>query len=202
MTAGLRHLCACGALAVLLAGCSAPATRVVLLPQPGKSTAVEVGAAGSADRPAVLDMPYAQATVYANHNVNTEQLNAEAVQKRYRQLLSVHPTLPERFTLYFMHGTSSLTPDSLSDLDNILSRATTWPGSDIVITGHTDRVGSVELNDQLSLQRALAIRELVLLRGFDPARVEATGRGEREPVIPTEDEVHESRNRRAEIVVR
>ena len=70
------------------------------------------------------------------------------------------------------------------------------------IIGHTDRVGSVESNDTLSLQRAQAVRQLVIDRGFDPNRVEAVGRGEREPVVQTADEVEEPKNRRAEIVVR
>jgi OOP family OmpA-OmpF porin len=38
--------------------------------------------------------------------------------------------------------------------------------------------------------------------GIAPARIRVEGRGEREPLIPTEDEVAEPRNRRAEISVR
>jgi outer membrane protein OmpA-like peptidoglycan-associated protein len=39
-------------------------------------------------------------------------------------------------------------------------------------------------------------------RGFAPDRIDAVGRGEREPVVPTEDEVAEPRNRRADVLVR
>ena len=72
----------------------------------------------------------------------------------------------------------------------------------MVCIGHTDRVGTVESNDALSLQRAQAVRQLVIGRGFDAARVDAVGRGEREPVVPTADEVDGPKTRRAEIVVR
>ena len=39
-------------------------------------------------------------------------------------------------------------------------------------------------------------------RGEGPARIRVEGRGEREPLIPTKDEVAEPRNRRVVISVR
>ncbi len=68
--------------------------------------------------------------------------------------------------------------------------------------GHTDRVGTLEANDALSLRRAEAVRALIIERGFEAARVRAVGRGERQPLVATDDEVDEPRNRRVEIVVR
>jgi outer membrane protein OmpA-like peptidoglycan-associated protein len=38
--------------------------------------------------------------------------------------------------------------------------------------------------------------------GVNPAVIETAGRGEREPLVPTEDEVAEAKNRRVEISVR
>ncbi|MDO5623408.1 MAG: OmpA family protein [Pseudomonadota bacterium] len=186
--------------AMLTAGC-APATRVVLLPQGGSAGgAVEVSAQGAAA--VTLDKPYEAATVHPRQDIATEQLSAQAVEKRYGQLLAVQPSAPLSFTLYFQPGTSELTPESASQLQDIISRATTRAGSDIVITGHTDSVGSMESNDTLSLQRASALRERVISGGFDAARVQAVGRGEREPIVPVPDETDEPKNRRAEIVVR
>jgi outer membrane protein OmpA-like peptidoglycan-associated protein len=186
------------AITVAAAGC-APAARVTLLPQDGgKTGAVEVNA-NKID--AVLDKPYQSAAV-GEKDVEVEQLDAKDVQKRYGTLLSVQPGAAERFTLYFMPGGAQLTPESQNELADILSRATERPGGEIVIVGHTDRVGSVESNDALSLKRAQSVRELTIQRGFSAPRVMAVGRGEREPVVPTEDEVDEPKNRRVEIVVR
>ena len=107
----MRFIASLALAAALLAGC-APATRVVLLPQPdGSASAVEVTSAAGA---AVLSQPYAAAEV-RTRAVDTRQLDAEAVRKRYGQLLSVQPGAPERFTLYFLPGTSSL-PHLLDDL--------------------------------------------------------------------------------------
>ena len=47
------------------------------------------------------------------------------------------------------------------------------------------------------------LAEAVLVeRGFNADRIEAVGRGEREPLVPTDDDVVEPRNRRADIEVR
>ena len=182
-----------------LAAC-APATRVVLLPQEGVPTAaVEVQ---SQSTHVVLAKPYQVAEVRERGEVEQKQTDARDVQKRYGQLLSVQPAAEQRFTLLFMPGGAQLTPESSAALADVLARATERPGGEVIIIGHTDRVGSVESNDTLSLQRAQAVRQLVIDRGFDPNRVEAVGRGEREPVVQTADEVEEPKNRRAEIVVR
>ena len=182
-----------------LAAC-APATRVVLLPQEGVPTAAVTVQARQGQ--VVLDQPYAVAEVASSGSVDTAQTDAQQVEKRYGQLLSVQPAAEQRFTLLFMPGGAQLTPESSAALADVLARATERPGGEVIIIGHTDRVGSVESNDTLSLQRAQAVRQLVIDRGFDPNRVEAVGRGEREPVVQTADEVEEPKNRRAEIVVR
>lgn len=195
-----RRLIALLAPLVLAVSACAPATRVVLLPQEGVPTAaVEVQ---SRQGQVTLAQPYAVAEVAPSGSVATAQTDAQQVEKRYGQLLSVQPAAEQRFTLLFMPGGAQLTPESSAELADVLARATERPGGEVIIIGHTDRVGSVESNDTLSLQRAQAVRQLVIDRGFDPNRVEAVGRGEREPVVQTADEVEEPKNRRAEIVVR
>ena len=195
-----RRLIALLAPALLALAACAPATRVVLLPQEGVPPAAVTVQARQGQ--VVLAQPYAVAEVASSGSVDTAQTDAQQVEKRYGQLLSVQPAAEQRFTLLFMPGGAQLTPESSAALADVLARATERPGGEVIIIGHTDRVGSVESNDTLSLQRAQAVRQLVIDRGFDPNRVEAVGRGEREPVVQTADEVEEPKNRRAEIVVR
>jgi outer membrane protein OmpA-like peptidoglycan-associated protein len=76
------------------------------------------------------------------------------------------------------------------------------PAPEVVVIGHTDAVGSDEHNDRLSLQRAERIRAQLIALGVAPERVQAAGRGKRELLVPTADQVAEARNRRVEIVVR
>jgi outer membrane protein OmpA-like peptidoglycan-associated protein len=73
----------------------------------------------------------------------------------------------------------------------------------VAVIGHTDRVGSVAQNDALSLQRAERVRRDVAQQlGIAPDRIAAAGRGEREPLVETADEVAEPRNRRVEVTIR
>lgn len=181
-------------------GACAPATRVTLLPQAdGSASAVEVRSRETAQ---VLSQPYQTAEVGGRGGIATGSTTADALRQQYPQLLTLKAVAPERFVLEFEPGTSTLTADSHARLGDIIERARARSGGEIVVTGHTDRQGTLEANDRLSLERAQAIRALLVERGFRPELVEAVGRGEREPLVPTDDEVAEPRNRRAELLVR
>lgn len=193
LTAGLL------AVATLLAAC-APTTRVTLLPQAdGRASAVTVS---TREGTQLLSQPYQVAEVARSGRIGTATTSAEQVRQAHPQLLTLTLPAPERFVLEFEPGTSTLTADSQSRLPEIIARAQARAGGEIVVTGHTDRQGSLEANDRLSLERAQAIRALLIERGFKAELIEAVGRGEREPLVPTDDEVAEPRNRRAELLVR
>jgi outer membrane protein OmpA-like peptidoglycan-associated protein len=102
-----------------------------------------------------------------------------------------------------MQGSSdTLTPESLLEFDKVKADLAARLAGEIRVIGHTDRVGSVQSNDAFSIKRAIAVRELLVGAGVNPAVIETAGRGEREPLVPTEDEVAEAKNRRVEVSVR
>lgn len=199
------------ALAVTLAtGCSGmrpiapPSLRVVLLPQNDadgqpRATAVEVKSGESA---LVLNTPFALAERDAKGVLSQRTATLDEVQARYGDVLKIQPASPETALLRFLPGTSKLTPESESELPKLIALARARAGGEILVVGHTDRQGSAEANDALSLRRAQAIADLLVAQGFSRELISARGRGEREPLVPTEDEVVEPRNRRAEIVIR
>lgn len=190
---------ALGVLLLAAVGC-APATRVVLLPQADKSASAVIVETDCGQ--STLDRPHEKLDVFSPQDVRTVQLSEEQVQRSYGELIAAAPPPQQRYTLYFRTGTTQFTPESAAQVDGILQDAMQRPGGEIIITGHTDRQGDMRTNDRLSLRRAAAIREMFIRRGFDPLRVDAAGRGEREPLYPTADGVSEPRNRRAEIIVR
>ncbi|MDP9920986.1 outer membrane protein OmpA-like peptidoglycan-associated protein [Variovorax boronicumulans] len=53
----------------------------------------------------------------------------------------------------------------------------------IVVTGHTDRLGSDSYNDALSLERAKVVRDLLASQGMDASRIHAAGMGKRQPLV-------------------
>jgi outer membrane protein OmpA-like peptidoglycan-associated protein len=87
-------------------------------------------------------------------------------------------------------------------MNEVITAARERSGGDIIVTGHTDTRGSGTFNDDLSRRRAQQIRQLLIERQLPAARIEAVGRGERELLVPTADEVDEARNRRVTIEVR
>ena len=76
------------------------------------------------------------------------------------------------------------------------------PVPDVLIVGHTDTVGSDARNDALSRQRAEVVRQALIARGIPAKDIAVAGRGKREPIVATGDNVAEARNRRVEILVR
>ena len=74
--------------------------------------------------------------------------------------------------------------------------------SEVMVIGHTDTVGGTDANDKLSQKRAAAVREILIAAGVPAQKIETAGRGERELLVMSADEVAEPRNRRVEISVR
>ena len=193
---------------VMLGGCATPppppSLRVVLLPQKDANgqpvpTAVELKTQGQT---LVLDQPLDLAEPDAKGRMTRRTATLDEIQARYSDVLRIQPPSAESFVLSFLPGKSQLTPESEAQLPGFIERARARAGGEILVIGHTDRVGKAEANDALSLQRAQAIAKLLESKGFAPDLISARGRGEREPLVPTADEMAEPRNRRAEVIIR
>ena len=117
-------------------------------------------------------------------------------------LVSALPPPPKSFTLYFLEGTTDMTPESAPVVDEIRAEIAARPGAEVQVTGHTDTVGSDDDNDALSQKRAEEILNLLATKGFDRTIMSAVGRGERELKAQTADNVPSPINRRVEIIVR
>ena len=71
----------------------------------------------------------------------------------------------------------------------------------IVIIGHTDTSGSAKYNKKLSLRRGNAVRKMLLSHGLPAHKIRVEGRGEKDLLISTLDNVREPENRRAQITL-
>ena len=118
----------------------------------------------------------------------------------WANLMSWTPFAPRVYVMYFVEGTTDLTPESLPILEAL--RAAAKPDSEVQITGHTDTTGADEVNDKLSLDRAVEIRAALVKQGLPFENAKVVGRGERELRVPTDDEVSEGANRRVEVILR
>lgn len=180
-----------------LAGCVSE--RVILLPSAdGRPSAVVVR---DAQGEHLLDQPYAASARRLGENKTYQSTPAE-VQERFAATLAAQPPRPRSYVLYFQEGSNVLTAESQAEFARVKTEIVGWAAVEVMVIGHTDRVGSVQANDALSLKRAGAVRELLIEAGIPGERLEAVGRGEREPLVPTADEVAEAKNRRVEINLR
>ena len=195
----MRFHCILTAQAMILAGCAAPQGNVVLLPaRDGKATAVVVT---QAEQSLTLDQPYAAARL-TRRGPQPFVATADLVRGQFGAALAALPAPAERFTLYFVEGKDELTDDSKAAVDTVLAAIARRPFPDVLVVGHTDSVGSDAVNDPLSRQRAAVMRQALLARGLPADNISVAGRGKRELVVPTADNVSEPRNRRVEIQVR
>ncbi len=76
-----------------------------------------------------------------------------------------------------------------------------FPGTRLLIAGHTDDTGTDEINNKLSLKRAQAVYDLMIKTGVEPTRMTVVGYGETRPRFPNDSEVNRLKNRRVEIII-
>jgi len=150
------------------------------------------------DERQVLDQPYAT----TRNGEAVAVVSPTEVKKSFGTTLQALPARPVIFMLYFVTGTDELTDDSKAELQKILDALKQRPVPDVYVIGHTDTVGELRGNDMLSAQRAETVKGFLVGIGIPAERIQTAGRGKREPIVPTDDNVDEPRNRRVEINVR
>lgn len=102
----------------------------------------------------------------------------------------------------FEPGSAALTAGSAASLDVAAKALAARPELSVMVVGHSDNEGSLESNIALSRRRAEAVREALVARGIDAARLDARGAGFLAPVASNASEEGRALNRRVELVLR
>jgi outer membrane protein OmpA-like peptidoglycan-associated protein len=193
------------ALAALCAGCAtapkhvAPELFAVVPGADGHVGAIVVHSGGDTR---VIDTAYGAERIASDGTRETSRLTPAEIRETFDTTLAALPGKPTSFVLYFLEAKDELTAESKVEMEKVFTELRRRPLPDIMVIGHTDSVGSMTSNDRLSLARAERMRELMIGLGIPAERIQAAGRGKRELLVPTEDNVSEPRNRRVEISVR
>ena len=191
-----RGVAAC--LFTLLAGC-AHSSMVLLPDEDGGHGQVAILESGGKPTETIVGEPNSRASL-GSSQPSIRPLGA--LKPAEATLVGELPPPAKSFTLYFLEGTTEMTPESLPIVDELRAEIAKRPGAEIQVTGHTDTVGSDSDNDALSQKRAEEILNLLAGQGFDRSIMSAVGRGERELKEPTADNVESPVNRRVEVIVR
>lgn len=88
----------------------------------------------------------------------------------------------------FEFGKADLKPEGKRQIDQYIPSIKARGETRIEVIGHTDRIGSRQANDALSLQRAQSVRNQLIAGGLDPDQVRARGLGSRSPVVQCADQ--------------
>jgi outer membrane protein OmpA-like peptidoglycan-associated protein len=111
----------------------------------------------------------------------------------------VTPPAPRQFVVYFGFNKTSLSKAAKETVSEAASAAMRDGFASILVTGHTDTVGSSRYNANLSKRRAETVKAALVKQGIPAKGITATGKGESELMVQTGDREMEPRNRRAEI---
>lgn len=95
----------------------------------------------------------------------------------------------------------SATLKSTNEIDEAVSEASDAQLKSITIVGHTDSVGTDEYNQKLSEERAQAVADYLVSKGFDSSLISVSGEGETSPVADNDTDEGRAQNRRADVTV-
>ena len=101
----------------------------------------------------------------------------------------------------FQSGSSTLTPQGRSVLDEMAAALLKISGRTVEVAGHTDSQGARDTNIALAVARAEAVKAYLGTKGVNPASVQTLGVGPDRPLADTATPDGRARNRRIEFRV-
>lgn len=110
--------------------------------------------------------------------------------------------VPQSYMVFFDFDKATLTPEALRIIASAAEDYKTGGYVRLVVTGHTDTMGTAKYNQKLSERRSAAVKAEFVRLGVPADGVSASGAGKGSLLVPTADRVREAQNRRAEIVLK
>jgi outer membrane protein OmpA-like peptidoglycan-associated protein len=103
--------------------------------------------------------------------------------------------------LLYDFDSDAIRPMAAVNLRNLAASLSQYPTTELLIVGHTDSTGTDVYNEALSTRRATAALRYLTGQGVSSARIQASGRGEWEPLATNESEAGRQANRRIEVAI-
>jgi outer membrane protein OmpA-like peptidoglycan-associated protein len=103
--------------------------------------------------------------------------------------------------ILFDFNKSDLKASARENIKNLVATLNKEQGTDILVIGHTDNIGSLDANQKVSENRANAVRAFAVSQGLSSSRIRTEGRNFSEPLESNDTESGRAANRRVEIVI-
>jgi outer membrane protein OmpA-like peptidoglycan-associated protein len=163
------------------------------------AAAAQASAAAQAAAKAGAEAAAAAAEARAHEAARADLLN------RLNSVLPTHESdrglISEIGGVQFATGTADLNSPARESLAKFSGIVASYPGLRFVVEGHTDNVGSEATNSELSLKRAIAVRDYLIGQGVAASTIDVEGLGPSRPIGDNSTADGRARNRRVEIVI-
>lgn len=103
--------------------------------------------------------------------------------------------------MLYDYDSDVLRPEAQSNLRSLANSLSKYPGSNILIVGHTDQTGSAGYNQSLSERRAASAANYLITQSVGSSRVTTRGVGEMEPAASNDTEAGRQTNRRVAVAI-
>ena len=104
------------------------------------------------------------------------------------------------YGITFDVGKSTIKPESMGEINRIVTLMNENPDLNFSVEGHTDNTGSAASNQKLSEQRSEAIVAKLVEMGIEESRLTAVGKGQNSPIADNNTDEGRAKNRRVEFV--
>ena len=101
----------------------------------------------------------------------------------------------------FATGAATIDAGARESLAKFSGIVASYPGLRFSVEGHTDNTGGVAMNQELSLKRAMTVRDYLIGQGVPASSIDVAGLGLSAPIGDNGTAAGRERNRRVEIVV-
>jgi outer membrane protein OmpA-like peptidoglycan-associated protein len=151
------------------------------------------------------------ATQLATETEHQKSASEAAVAARRDLLGRLNAALPTRESdrgliseiggVQFATGTADINASARENLAKFSGIVASYPGLRFNIEGHTDSTGSNATNNELSMKRAMTVRDYLITRGVPASSIDVAGLGSAAPLGDNTTVDGRARNRRVDIVL-
>lgn len=103
--------------------------------------------------------------------------------------------------ILFDFNSSTLKSAAKTNIAKLVETLNKEPGTNILVIGHTDNIGTLAANQKVSESRAASVRSYAVSQGLSGSRIKTQGKNYSEPIATNDTDAGRAENRRVEIVI-
>jgi len=187
-------------IAVALGGCATPGERTAIGAGGGAAVGAGIGAiAGGWEGAAIGAVVGGIAGGAIGNYLDKQAQELQQVANARRTESGILVDL--KSSLLFSTDSAVLKPAAVEQLARLGDILAKYPDDRIRIQGHTDSTGSAAHDEELSLRRAEAVRDVLASRGVNPRQMLVEGVGAARPIADNSTAEGRAENRRVELYI-